>query len=352
MEIIFLNEQDLSIIDHGYATDDYEIVLDALIPQKSSFVINKPTLNVELGDYLVVRDREYFYIGIVTGIEKQEDETTKVSTKDFLGILDVTVPVSSFTGSISQFLIDLIRSHFKWSGDAYQNLSYLTTQIDFTKTGILTYDADATANILDLVEEFSKTYGIRLAYELIISNGSITGICVKAVAVTKGITIRSDLGTITNLLISDANENSVNKIIFFPKSDNTSHTGTVSYYLLTNGTVSTLATSPYRIEKVRFKYQAYSDKDYTSLQTKATSALIDSSLEHSITFDFSFVTNGIEALADLSIGAFVEFITPLKTYETLVTKIKYKGTFDSAEITLGEYRVSLTDKLKLLDRRK
>ena len=35
----FLSEQDLSILDYGYATDEYEIVLDALAPQKSSFVI-------------------------------------------------------------------------------------------------------------------------------------------------------------------------------------------------------------------------------------------------------------------------------------------------------------------------
>jgi len=32
MQLIFLSEQDLSILDYGYATDEYEIVLDALVP--------------------------------------------------------------------------------------------------------------------------------------------------------------------------------------------------------------------------------------------------------------------------------------------------------------------------------
>ena len=99
------------------------------------------------------------------------------------------------------------------------------------------------------------------------------------------------------------------------------------------------------------KYEFYGDKDYDSLLTKATKALVDSSLEHTITFSFSFITNKIEALKDLKVGAIVVFITENKTYETIVSKVEFKGTFNIAKITLGEYRLSLTDKLKLIDRR-
>ena len=35
MHLIFLNEQNFEVIDHAYATDDFDIILDALIPQKS-----------------------------------------------------------------------------------------------------------------------------------------------------------------------------------------------------------------------------------------------------------------------------------------------------------------------------
>ena len=103
--------------------------------------------------------------------------------------------------------------------------------------------------------------------------------------------------------------------------------------------------------EVKMKYEFYSDKDYASLLTKATKALVDSSLEHTITFNFSFLTNKIEALKELKVGAIVVFITENKTDETIVSKMEFKGTFKIAKVTLGEYRLSLTDKLKIFDRR-
>lgn len=351
MQVIFLNEQTLKVIDHAFATDDFEIVLDALIPQSSTFNIKKEDLKASIGDYLVVRRNSYSYIGIISSIEKKNETVIKITTKDFLSKFDVEVPVSSYGGSIAQFIINLINTHFRSSGDAKQNLSYLQTEVRVIKTGSLNYEPDTKKNILKLMEEFTKTYGIGLVYELVITNGVITNIKLIAKDVTKGIIIKSDLGTISNLTISDSNNNALNKIIFTPKKENTLYRTTVAYYLLSDGTITTSTTAVKRIDNVSFKYEFYADNDYSSLLTKATSALIDSSLEHNITFDFSFVANKIAALTELSLGTFVSFITPIKTYDTLVTKITYKGTFNQATIVLGEYRTSLTDKLKLINRR-
>lgn len=351
MQIVILNEQTLKVTDYAYASDDFEIVLDALVPQTSTFHVNKTSISTDVGDYLVVREYEYFYIGIITSIEKIGEGYIKISTKDFLSKFDVEVPVSSYTGSISQFIVNLINTHFRTSLDTKQNMSYLQTEIMINKTGSLSYEPDKKVNILKLIEEFSKTYGIRLAYELIILNGVISNIKIKVIAVTKGLIVKSDLGTISNLNISDTNDSSLNKIIYYPKNENVLRTSIISYYLLNDGTVSIDANSPKRIDKVSFKCEFYSDSDFSSLLTKATTALIDSSLEHNITFDFSFIANKIEVLNDLSIGTFVSFVTPNKTYETIVTKMVYKGTFKQATIILGEHRISLTDKLKLINRR-
>lgn len=353
MDLIFLSERNLAVLDHASASDDFEIILDALIPQKSKFVVNKQCLKAGAGDYLVIKDRNYFYIGVIDSIEDKDETALKVTTKDFLSKFDVTVPVSSITNQdVSQFLLNLVLNNFKTSGDSKQNLPYLVGEIEASHRGTLTYEADATANIMDLNEEFSKTYGIRLAYELVIKNGTFYQIKVKVVSVVKGVKIKSSLGTISNLVIKDTNNNSLNKIIYVPKSDNVSHRNTVNYFLLNDGTISTLTSSSKRIVPVSFKYQSYGDKDYDSLLTKATKALIDSSLEHSISFDFAVSINKLEGLKDLSVGTYIQFVTPAKTYDTLITKIEFKGTFNIAKVTLGEQRVSLTDKLKLLDRRK
>ena len=41
MNLIFLSERNLAVLDHGHASDDFEIILDALVPQKSKFIVNK-----------------------------------------------------------------------------------------------------------------------------------------------------------------------------------------------------------------------------------------------------------------------------------------------------------------------
>ncbi len=352
MELIFLDEQDLTILDHAYCSDDFEIVFDALVPQKSKFTVNKQSLNAEIGDLVLVREKGYPYIGIITSIEADDKSRTKLQTKDYLSLFDIEVPLpTSFSGNAAQFIVNLISSAFKYSGDTYQNISYLTLSVEAVKSCSLTYEDDKKQSILSLVEEFSKTYGIRLEYELLITNGSISGIKVKVVPSKIGVTMKSSLGTISNLVVNDNNEASLNKVVFVPKAENTTYTANITYYLTKSGTVTRYPITSQRIKKVQVKYEFFSDKDYDSLLTKATQALIDSSLDHSITFNFAFMANKVEALSQLKAGAIVEFITEKKTYTTIVSKVEYKGTFSTAKITLGEYRLSLTDKLKLFDRR-
>ena len=59
MQLIFLSEQDLSVLDYGYATDDFDIILDALVPQKSKFTVNKQSLKAKVGDLLLVKEKGY-----------------------------------------------------------------------------------------------------------------------------------------------------------------------------------------------------------------------------------------------------------------------------------------------------
>lgn len=53
-------------------------------------------------------------------------------------------------------------------------------------------------------------------------------------------------------------------------------------------------------------------------------------------------------LVNVFLGFYIEFYGPNKTYDTLLTQIKYKNNFDACYLTLGEQRTSLTDKIKLL----
>ena len=47
----------------------------------------------------------------------------------------------------------------------------------------------------------------------------------------------------------------------------------------------------------------------------------------------------------------IVFITPTKNYNTMITQIAFKNNLYQASLTLGEYRISLTDKIKLLSKK-
>ena len=84
------------------------------------------------------------------------------------------------------------------------------------------------------------------------------------------------------------------------------------------------------------------------MQTTAQSEMLTSSLEHSITFNLETKNKVVKPFFDINVGDFIEFITPTKTYETMVTQLSFKNNLYEVNVTLGEYRISLTDKIKLL----
>lgn len=353
MELIFLNEQTLSVIDYAFATDDYEIVLDSLMPQKSFFNINKEKLNAEIGDLLTVRENNYFYIGIISEIQDDVEGKIKVTSLDYLSILDIEVPVpTSFRGNVATFLLTRIKESYVNSDDNFQNIPYLLLENEVGVTSEITYDEDTKINLLDLLKEFSKKYNIRIEYEWVFEDGNFSKIKLTTKQTDLGLVIRSDIPTVRDLVINDTKEGDINKIIFLPKAANTKRFDTISYVLLTSGSVVKLNDFIIRLDKkVRFKYEYYSDDDYANLLAKAKELLIDSSFEHNITFNFSIKENKIETLNNIKLGVFVRFISPNKTYDSIISKLSFKGTLDVVKVILGEFRTSLTDKLKLLDRR-
>lgn len=352
MELIFLKRSNLSFLDHAFVSDDFELVVDSVVYQKSSFVVNKVGLNASIGDITLLRDTNYFYIGIVEAIEVKDDIQTSVETNDFTSIFDVKVPVSSFSGDVCTFLMNLISGAFKTNGDPKQNIPYLKVLKGASVQGSLAYDGTELESITSIGEVLAKAYGVRFVCSLALdSDGRIEGIQVEIANVTKGMVIKSNLPAITNLSITDSSNQVTNKITFYPKDDNTQYTATKEYYLLVDGSVTTSPNNADRYDYVKGTSAFYSDNEYASLLTKAQSELLKSNLEHSIEFKVNMDNQIIVPFKNLNLGDFIEFIDGGKHYETMVTQLSFKGDFYECSVVLGEYRVKLTDKIKLLERK-
>lgn len=352
MDILFLKRSNLEVLDYGFCNDQFNIVIDRVIAQKSSFTINKKKLNIELGDLLVVRNKLINYIGIIESIEEKEEEhTTEVQTKDFISILDVEVKYKNYTGNVSIYLMNLIEGYYLKSSDYTQNLKYLSIARDYADiSDSLEFEADQVGTISSLIQTFNKAYSMGITYSLEYTKGKISGIVLHIGKCNKGLILKSDFKGISNLVVSDSNTQATNKITFIPSDANSEHKSNIEYYLLKDGSVTVNMYSNLRITPVCNKAIIYKDSDYNTLATTAANQLLTSSLDHSITFELVMDNKVARPFIDINVGDYIEFITDKKTYQTMITKIQLKSNLYKAYVTLGEYRISLTEKIKLLER--
>ena len=91
MELVILNIRTLEVKEHSLINEDFEIVVDSVIYQKSKFNVNKSTINAEIGDVVFVKGLPFFYLGIICGISNEETSKTNIEVNDFSSIFDVQV---------------------------------------------------------------------------------------------------------------------------------------------------------------------------------------------------------------------------------------------------------------------
>ena len=331
MKLIFLDRITLKYKDNAYVSSEFEIVLDSVVKQKSNFTVNKEEIKASVGDIVVLKEGKLSYIGIVQAITLNDDKT------------------SSFTGNVCKFLADTIKKAFVSNSDSKQNLKYLTVTTNSDIEGSFNYGADTLMNIENLMETITKTYGVVIKYQVNFIRGRFSNIEIIIEEETHIVKLRHDLKAISNLKIKESEENVVNKCIFYPKEENEEHKKEVEYYLLTDGSITTNKDDDRRFPYVNVESEFYSDSDFEKLESKAKEKLIKSSNDHQITFDLDVTNNVFVPLGNIFIGYFVEFYAPKRTYTTMLTQIKYKNTFASCTLTLGEQRTSLTDKIKMMN---
>ncbi len=352
MKLIFLDRKTLHYKDYAPVGKEYEINLDMVIIQRSVFKANKTNIQTSIGDIVIASNELFSYIGILESIEQKDDHSTIIKALDFREIFNLDIPVVSFTGDLIDYLYQVIHTHFKVNADAMQNLDYLTIQKDASVYGTLSFEADKIESISKLFELVSKTYGISFQTEVQYVRGRITGILFKIVHVNEGLVMKSNFSSILNIETNDSSSQVINKIIFYPRSDNEIYKDIKTYYLLTSGSITEDANHVERYHSVMAKSFIYADKDVDTLETKARSEMMTSKLDHYISFNLDLNNKVFKPFMNFHLGDYISFIHKHKTYDTVVTGILFKDTLKVAKITLGEYRVKLTEKIQLLSKAK
>ena len=350
MQLVFLDRLNLAYKDYGYVDKDFEIILDLVIIQKSTFTINKTKLNASIGDIVILKDAPIHFIGIVERLEVADKHRISVHVLDFKEMFSIGVPVQSFTGDLGLYLENVLLSHFKESDDALQNLSYLSIQRDASVQGDLSFEVDKIMSLASLMELITKSYGLRLTSDAVYLRGRVTGIIFRISEVQRGIKLKNNYQAIQDLVVNDSSSQMVNKLTYYPKSENILYKSTIEYFLLKNGELTQDINHLNRYLSVKPKASFYTDSDYPSLQTKARSEMITSKLDHNITFTIKSDNDVIQPMKNIELGDFIEFMNNDQIYDSVVTSIKFNNGFLQATMTLGEYRIKLTEKIQLLNK--
>ena len=348
MQLVFLDRLNLAYKDYGYVDKDFEIILDLVIIQKSTFTINKTKLNASIGDIVILKDAPIHFIGIVERLEVADKHRISVHVLDFKEMFSIGVLVQSFTGDLGLYLENVLLSHFKESDDALQNLSYLSIQRDASVQGDLSFEVDKIMSLASLMELITKSYGLRLTSEVVYLRGRVTGIIFRISEVQRGIKLKNNYQAIQDLVVNDSSCQMVNKLTYYPKSENILYKSTIEYFLLKNGELTQDINHLNRYQSVKPKASFYTDSDYPSLQ--ARSEMITSKLDHNITFTIKSDNDVIQPMKNIELGDFIEFMNNDQIYDSVVTSIKFNNGFLQATMTLGEYRIKLTEKIQLLNK--
>ena len=352
MELLFLDRATMRLKDHAFIGDSWELIIDMVVTQKSSFNLNTTSLDAEIGDLAILKEPGINFIGVVESITSNNDKTIKVQLFDFKELFDMKVPVTSYTGELGTYLAGLIKTALINSTDNRQNLTYLTIVNNACVEGSLIYEENKIINIKDVIEELARTHHIIIKYKVGFIRGRFSSITILIEEMKKSIKLRHDLKAISEVSITDSNQYSTNKVIFYPKAENELHLDTITYYLLKDTSVTTDPLNPYRYNYVKLDCSYYGDSDYELLESKAIDLMHSSTKEHQITFQIAMDNRVFLPLANLYLGYRITFIGKSKTYDTYLTQIKFKNNFSLCYLTLGEYRSSLTDKIKLLTKNK
>ena len=350
MQLVFLDRLNLAYKDYGYVDKDFEIALDLVIIQKSLFTINKSKLNVSVGDIVILKDAPIHYIGIVERLEVADKHRTTVHVLDFKEMFSIDIPVESYTGDLSLYMENMLVGNFKQSNDPLQNLSYLTIERGSSVQGELSFESDKIMSLASVMELITKSYGLRLTTEAVYLRGRVTGIIFRIGEVQRGIKLKNNFQAIQDLVVNDSSSQMVNKLTYYPKIENVLFKNTLVYYLLTNGELTQDIHHPHRYKSVKPKAFYYTDNDYPTLLTKARSEMIASKLDHNITFTIKSDNDVFQPMKNIELGDFVEFVNNEQTYDSVVTSIKFSQGFHKAMVTLGEYRIKLTEKIQLLNK--
>ena len=349
IELVILDSRNFNVKDYTF-TKSYTIIFDSLVENNTIFMVNKPNLNASSNDIIITRGAPKQYIGIIDKLNTVNNVTT-ITCVQFSSKFNTTYVGESVTDvNLGEYIKKIITNNLKNSDDNLQNLDYLEIENKAQITGAVSLTSNAASNILDVINTILKGYELVINYGIEYStSGGFESLKVTIEDVSNEIVINSKEKFIQNVEVVDGRIGAVNKLIYYPNSDNVLYKTTYSYYLLDDGTITTDSNAEGRLIPVVSEIGYYQDKDIyydagETLMAKVRTKFAETTYNHYIKFTIN--ENKAIPINSLNLGDRVLFIDEKnQKYNSIVTQLYYNDVTGNVQVQLGLNRITLTDKL-------
>ena len=220
MKVIILDKKTYEFKEELDISKDYQIVLDIVLNQNKYFVTNHTKSISSIGDIIILHERSFFYIGVITNIELTDFGEIKLTSIDYISSLDFEINALEFNGNIGDELIRYIKEEYVENHDEHQNRPFLRLLNELDIVGKITVEDNKLTKFSDFLRDVYKQYKIRLEARLGILNGVITHLKIVTIDSRNEHILSSNFPMIRGLNISDNKEVNLNKITFIPNTDN------------------------------------------------------------------------------------------------------------------------------------
>lgn len=331
--------KDFSVIDKPTISFDY------LTLENNEITVLKK-INASKGDYVNITDihNNSIYQGIVADITFNKN-TSSLTLRPLLSILDVMVDFDRTdltTMSLEDFLGRIITNTYMINSDALQNISIDITEKTTTLNAKLNLK-DNVHNLYEICLLAFNLYGVVVSANLMPQAKKINIEIGKIES--NGLAIELDLHNILdkNIVIGD-DYGALNKVKFINKADETQ---TATYYLTTDGTISTNNIN--RISPVFFTTEYIESDVFVDDAFNRANELLSATKYNNLIEVTCRTDDKLINPLKMKIGDKVTLITANKVYSSVMTG--YELNLDIITLVFGSIRLELTKKL-ILERRK
>ena len=304
--------------------------------------ITAPRMAVQKGDIAHVTNAggSVVYQGIVSDVQIDK-AACEISLAPLLSLYDLTVAydrVDLQTGAIEDFIAGIITDLYISNPDTLQRVPMTVTATSSTTDTALNIKSNVH-EFYDIITKAFTMYGVVVSMLFKPQNKLIETTIGKANTVK---TIESRLPNVLDksFVIGDS-YGQLNKIRLISKNNESEQ---ITYYLHTNGTISTVNTD--RITPV-FAAVEYVESEDFDADARAREALAPQQYNNLIELTY-LRTDKLVDVDSIKIGTAVTVIDD-KVYESVYTG--YEQTEHTTKLLLGNVRVDLTKKM-ILERRK